>query len=267
MPYPFKSRLGGALYTKLFFTKTVTVSDSVRRVLLKSGVSDERVEVIHHGTDVEVFQNVTLSRDTVRRELGLINEDTAIGIVGRIAPEKGHRYLVDALSLLGKEKSLKIIVVGNGPDEDKIKAHVASLGLSSQVSFLGFRDDINNVINAMDIVAVPSTWDEPCSAVIQQAMALKKPVIGTTTGGSPEMIFDEVTGYLVPPSDSKSLAEAIMKLAGDSALQQEMGEAGAIRVETLFSLSVMVDKIEALYNRQLNGSSDSGAMKNALASS
>ena len=267
MPYPFKNRLGAALYTQLFFTNTVTVSDSVRRVLLKSGVSDKRVEVIHHGTDVEMFQNVTQSRELVRAELGLAPSETAIGIVGRIAPEKGHKYLVDALSAVSEDKTLKIVVVGNGPDEEKIRAHVSALGLADRVSFLGFRDDINNIINALDIVTVPSTWDEPCSAVIQQAMALKKPVIGTTTGGSPEMIFDAITGFLVPPADSKSLAGAILKLAGDPSLRQEMGEAGATRVETLFSLSVMVDKIEALYNRQLNGSTGSGAMKNALASS
>jgi len=267
MPYPFKNRMGATLYTQLFFTNTVTVSDSVRRVLIKSGVPDGRVEVIHHGTDVEMFQNITQKRETVRGELGLTPDQTAIGIIGRIAPEKGHRYLIDALNSLGENRSLKIVVVGNGPDEELIKSQVKTLGLEDRVSFLGFRDDINNVINAMDIVAVPSTWEEPCSAVIQQAMALRKPVIGTTTGGSPEMIFDKLTGYLIPPADSSALADAMLTLSLDSALRARMGDAGAARVEDLFSLRVMVDKIEALYNRQLQNSTGAGAMKNALASS
>ena len=267
MPYPFKNRVGAALYTQLFFTNTVTVSDSVRKVLLRSGVPDKRVEVIHHGTDVEVFQNISVSRESVRAELGLADSETAIGIIGRIAPEKGHKYLIDALNSQIGNDSLKIVVVGNGPDEEKIRGQVAGLGLNDRVRFLGFRDDINNVINALDIVAVPSTWDEPCSAVIQQAMALRKPVIGTTTGGSPEMIFNDVTGFLVPPADSKALANAIIRLAENPALRQELGEAGAARVENLFSLRVMVDKIEALYNRQLHRAAGTGAMKNALASS
>jgi glycosyltransferase involved in cell wall biosynthesis len=267
MPYPFKNRVGAALYTQLFFTNTVTVSDSVRRVLLKSGVRDQRVEVIHHGTDVGMFQNITQSRESMRAEINLLPHQTAIGIVGRIAPEKGHHYLLNALSALKGDASLKIVVVGNGPDEERIKTQVESLGLSDRVSFLGFRDDINNVINAMDIVAVPSTWDEPCSAVIQQAMALKKPVIGTTTGGSPEVIYDGVTGFLVPPADSVALAEAILKLSGDPILRAQMGSEGASRVESFFSLRIMVDKIEALYNRQLDNSTGAGAMKNALASS
>jgi glycosyltransferase involved in cell wall biosynthesis len=266
MPYPFKNKLGAALYTGLFFTNTVTVSDSVRRVLLKSGVPDRRVEVIHHGTDVEMFQNITSSKESMRSEIGLADHEVAIGIVGRIAPEKGHRYLIDALKKLCDDKSLRVVVVGNGPDEDKIKEQVAQAGLQERVLFLGFRDDINNVINALDIIAVPSTWQEPCSAVIQQAMALKKPVIGTTTGGSPEMIFDGITGSLVPPADSEALAAAIIALKSDPELQAKMGEAGAARVEGLFSLRGMVDKIEALYNRQLDGHSGAGAMKNALAS-
>jgi glycosyltransferase involved in cell wall biosynthesis len=267
MPYPFKSKIGAALYTGLFFTNTVTVSDSVRQVLLRSGVAGKRVEVIHHGTNVEIFQNTSIDRETMRASVGIDEHEIAIGIIGRIAQEKGHRFLVDALQTLKADNRLKIVVVGNGPDEDKIKAQVANLQLEDRVVFLGFRDEINNVINALDIVAVPSTWDEPCSAVIQQAMALRKPVVGTTTGGSPEMIVPNVTGVLVPPSDSSALANAIAELAQKPGLRAAMGIAGADRVETLFSLRVMVDKIEALYHRELQRSSGASAMKNALASS
>jgi glycosyltransferase involved in cell wall biosynthesis len=267
MPYPFKNRVGATVYTQLFFTNTVTVSDSVRKVLLRSGVPDRRVEVIHHGTDVENFQHITQARDKIRDELAIEPDQVAVGIIGRIAQEKGHRYLVEAIHTLASDRSLKLVVVGNGPDEDRIKEQVAALGMIDRVSFLGFRDDINNVINALDIVTVPSTWNEPCSAVIQQAMALRKPVVGTTTGGSPEMVISGKTGILVPPSNSGALANAIAELAINRELRQSMGAAGATRVETLFSLRVMVDKIEALYNRELQRSSGSSAMKNTLASS
>ena len=132
--------------------------------------------------------------------------------------------------------------------------------------FTGFRDDVNNAINALDIVAVPSTWNEPCSAVVQQAMALRKPVIGTRAGGTPEMVVEGETGLLVPPSDADALADAIAALAGDAFLRRRMGQAGRARVEQLFSLQVMTDKIEDLYRREYIKARGEGALQKALAS-
>jgi len=81
-------------------------------------------------------------------------------------------------------------------------------------------------------------------------MALSKPVIGTRAGGTPEMILENETGFLVPPSDAPALADAIARLAGDAFLRKRMGSAGRERVEDFFSLRVMTDKIEALYLRE-----------------
>jgi len=98
---------------------------------------------------------------------------------------------------------------------------------------------------------VPSTWHEPCSAVIQQAMALCKPVIGSRMGGTPEMVVEGGTGLLVPASDPAALAEAIAELASDPMLRARMGEAGAARAEEFFTLSHMTDRVEALYYAEL----------------
>jgi len=119
------------------------------------------------------------------------------------------------------------------------------------VIFSPFRTDVNNVFNALDIIVVPSTWEEPCSAVIQQAMALSRPVIGTRAGGTPEMIVDGETGLLVAPADSESLAGGIARLAVDGDLRRTMGIAGRERVEEYFSLNVMTDKIVDIYRHEL----------------
>ncbi|MDQ2800689.1 MAG: glycosyltransferase family 4 protein, partial [Armatimonadota bacterium] len=140
-----------------------------------------------------------------------------------------------------------------------------SLGLADKVIFAGFRDDVNNAINAMDIVTVPSTWNEPCSAVVQQGMALSKPVIGTLAGGTPEMIVDGETGLLVPPSDAPALAEAIAALAGDAFRRKRLGAAGRERALALFSLRVMTDKIEALYRREYENARGANALGKAVA--
>ena len=266
MPYPFKNRIGSWVYSRILFTRLVTVSNSVRETLLKCGVPPDKVQVIHHGTDIEAFAKTTLERKAVRQDLGIPDDCVAIGIVGRIAPEKGHDVLLDAISHLGNSYPLRLVIVGSGPDEPALREKIDRMGLSEKVIWTGFRDDVNNVIAAMDVVTVPSTWNEPCSAVIQQAMALGKPVIGTLTGGSPEMILDGETGLLVPPSDPAALAEAVSQLAGDAFLRKRLGAAGRERVESHFSLQIMTNKIEALYQREYEIARGEKALQEALAS-
>lgn len=265
MPYPFKSRLGGMLYSRLF-TRMVTVSHSVRDTLVGCGISPSKVEVIHHGTDVETFARTTQSVKDARQALGIPDDRVAVGIVGRIAPEKGHHILLQAAQTLGDRYPMQYVVIGNGPDEAQMRQSAQQMGLADRVLFTGFRDDVNNAMSALDIVTVPSTWNEPCSAVVQQAMALSKPVIGTSVGGTPEMVRDGQSGLLVPPSDPAALADAVARLAGDAFLRRRMGTAGREIVEAQFSLRVMTDKLESLYRREYENARGAGALHKALAS-
>ena len=266
MPYPFKSRVGSWLYSRFLYTRLVTVSNSVRETLIKASVPAYKIEVIHHGTDVEAFAKTTQDRKETRAALGIPEDRVAVGIIGRIAPEKGHAVLLEALQKVHARYPIQLVIVGNGLEEALIRDRAEKMGLSDKVLFTGFRDDVNNVINALDVVAVPSTWNEPCSAVVQQGMALSKPVIGTRAGGTPEMVLDDETGFLVPVSDAEALAEAMARLAGDAFLRKRLGAAGRERVEELFSLSVMTDKIEALYQREYENARGASALQKALAS-
>ena len=143
--------------------------------------------------------------------MGIPEDALAVGIVGRVASEKGHKYLFEAAKMLGDRYPLRCVVIGDGPDDEKLKLLVQQMGIADKVVFAGFRDDVNNAINALDVVAVPSIWAEPCSAAVQQGMALCKPVIGTRSGGTPEMIAEGETGLLVPVEDAAALADAIAR--------------------------------------------------------
>ncbi len=250
MPYPFKNRFGSWLYSQVLWTRLVTVSASVRDTLLACGVAPDKIEVIHHGTDIAQFVRTTESPQSVKRGLGIPDGCLTVGIVGRIAPEKGHLVLLQAAALLGDRYPLRYVIVGDGPSEAAVREAVRALGLEDRVVFAGFRPDVNNVIAALDILTLPSTWNEPCAAVVQQAMAVCRPVVGTRAGGTPEMVVDGGTGLLVPPSDAPALADAIARLAGDAFLRKRLGAAGRERVEAHFSLSLMTDRIEALYRRE-----------------
>jgi len=250
LPYPFRNKAGGMLYSRLLFTRMVAVSNSVKKALVLSGCNADKVDVIHHGTDIPSFNPKEVVDEEMRASLGIAPGSVAVGIIGRIAPEKGHHTLLDAASLVKAGVPISYVIVGSGPDEDLIRKKATELGLQDHVHFAGYRADIAEVIGALDIVTVPSNWEEPCSAVIQQGMAMRKPVIGTLVGGTPEMIVDGETGLLVPPDDPRALADAISRLATDTSFRTKAGVAGRSRVEANFSLSGMVDKIEALYYEQ-----------------
>ncbi|MDQ2799441.1 MAG: glycosyltransferase family 4 protein [Armatimonadota bacterium] len=252
LPFPFKNRRGGDLLLSLLYKRMIAISGSVRERHIQHGVAPHKIQVIHHGTNTEGFRAVTKTVPEARAELGLPLDAVAVGIVGRVSHEKGHSDLLEALRLLQTAfPHLYVVVVGDGPDVSNLQGEAAEKGIAEKVLFAGFRDDVNNVINALDMVAVPSTWHEPCSAVVQQAMALSKPVIGSRMGGTPEMIAENETGLLVPAADPPALAEAIAQLASDPLLRAQMGEAGAVRVEELFTLSHMTDQVEALYYKEL----------------
>ncbi len=252
LPFPFKRRVRGNLILALLHRCLITVSESLRDLHVRHGVSPRRIETIHHGTDTDAFRAVSRDAHAVRCSLGLASDDLAVGIVGRVAPEKGHRDLFQSLRLLAdRHPCVRAVVVGDGPDLVDLRREATTGGLAGRVVFTGFRDDVHNVINALDVIAVPSVWPESCSAVIQQGMALAKPVVGSRTGGTPEMILDGETGFLVPPSDPVALADALARLADAPELRRRMGEAGRARVDAHFTLRGMTDAVESLYRREL----------------
>ena len=252
LPFPFKDRRGGNLILSGLYKRMIAVSGSVRDRHIAHGVDPKKVEVIYHGTDTKAFRAVTAERDAVRGTLGLPLEALAVGIIGRVSPEKGHSDLLEALHLLAASvPHLYVVIVGDGPDIPRLREAAVEKGIAERLIFAGFRDDVNNVISALDVVAVPSSWHEPCSAVVQQAMSLCKPVIGSNMGGTPEMISDGETGFLIPASNPPALAETLAAVASDPALRERMGAAGAARAERLFTLDRMTDRVEALYYREL----------------
>ena len=252
LPFPFKDRRGGDLIMALLYKRMIAISGSVRDRHIAHGVAPEKIEVIHHGTDTAAFRAVTIDRETTRTALGLPPDALAVGIVGRVSPEKGHSDLLEAVRLLSADHpNLHLVIVGDGQDVPRLQDEALQKGIADRVIFAGFRSDVNNVINAMDIVAVPSNWHEPCSAAVQQAMALARPVIGSRMGGTPEMIAEGETGLLVPASDPAALSAAIAALAADPAQCARMGKAGAARADQFFTLSHMTDRVEALYYAEL----------------
>ena len=165
---------------------------------------------------------------------------------GRLAPVKGLRVLLDALSLLGKRTEVDLTIVGDGPDRDELE-RIAAL-LEKKVRFTGYfsQAEVAGEMAATDIFVLPS-FAEGVPVVLMEAMASGKPVIATQVAGVGELVEDGMSGRIVPPGDAVMLAHAIADLAADPTLRNHMGAAGRNRVRTAFDIRVEAVRLAGLF--------------------
>lgn len=236
-----------------FRDHTIAISDSVMRTELKrSGVNPLKISTITNGIDTNEF----LKSDehliaSIRNEFDLSNDDIVIVYIGRIVPEKGLAFLLNAVRLLKpKCYDTKVLIIGGGTAESEVQSMVAKNNLQDSVILGGIRTEISEILSIGDIFVLPSLWEGLPLGLIE-AMAAAKPVIATAVGGVPEIVINEKTGLLVPPADSESLAEAILTLLKDPARARQMGEAGRNRAIEHFDIKRTIQQTEALYDSLL----------------
>jgi len=159
---------------------------------------------------------------------------------------KGHKELLEAMAGLKERYPVQALIVGGGRREDEIKVLAAGLGLAAQAHFLGQRQDVPDLLQAMDIFVLPS-YSEGVSLALLEAMAAGLPVIATAVGGTPEVVTDGVTGLLIPPRDAAALAGALERLLGDPAGARQLGENARRHVREHFSLERLGREINEIY--------------------
>jgi glycosyltransferase involved in cell wall biosynthesis len=170
-----------------------------------------------------------------------------IGVAGRLASIKGVRYAISALALIrAKHPLVRLEIAGTGPDRAFLQRWAASLGLSSEVSFLGWQPDLSALYLRWSALVQPSLY-EGFGLSALEAMAAGLPVVGSRAGGLAEVVHDGVSGILVPARDARSLADAIGSLLDDPERSRRMGEAGRRRVRERFSMERMIDETATLY--------------------
>ncbi len=213
-------------------------------------VSKKKLRLVHYGIDISDYEKQKYSRyrSQFRNEIGVENDDIVIGTVARLNKAKGHEYLIDASArLLKKNKlKLKIVFVGDGPEKDCLMEKIKSHGLGKYFLFLGHRSDISKVMSGIDIHVLPSVR-EGFGIALLEAMAAGKPCVTTDVGGPAEAVEDGITGFVVPPNDSKSLAGPIECLIKDKNLFSRMRENAVLRVYAKFTCEVMGNNISDIY--------------------
>jgi glycosyltransferase involved in cell wall biosynthesis len=199
-------------------------------------VSAPRLRQIDNGIDIDGLRARVHPDRRLRDELGLPAATPLIGMVGRLAPEKGHAVMLEALRRLdhGDAPPPHLVVAGDGPLRGAIEAAVASAGLRPRVHLLGARADLPDVYPALTALAHPSLR-EGLPLVVLEAAALGVPIVASAVGAIPQALDQGRAGLLVPSEDAAALAAALGGLVRDPAGARRLGARAAAHVEARYS--------------------------------
>ena len=201
------------IWNGLFLDRMIAISQAVYdAVIQRERINPEKVTLVHYGIEVDNFRTSLKNVKETKKGWGLDDELSIIGTMGRLGPQKGISYLIDAFARVVKKiPKIKLLIVGEGLSRPSLERQCKELGLSKKVIFTGWREDIPGLLGIMDIFILPSIY-EPLGLAAIEAMASGKPTIVTRTGGLTDIVEHEKTGLLVAPKDVEALAKAMLRL-------------------------------------------------------
>jgi len=230
-----------------FFDVIIAVSDEIAMQLEKIRTGKGRIRVIENGIDPAYFgsRNCDAERSG---PLPIPPDHKVFAVIGRLFPDKGHRFFLQAFARIVRSHSAVVaLVIGDGPSRGAIDAQVLELGLERHVFLCGVRRDMRNVYEKIDFLVIPSLT-EGIPYVLLEAMISNVPVLATEVGGIPKLLENGVTGYLVPPGDVDALEKGMIAMLSDPGrLKQMTANAYRTAVEK-YSAGTMVRRIEGLYD-------------------
>jgi glycosyltransferase involved in cell wall biosynthesis len=254
--------LTSATMRLLAATATIIVANSrytARSVL--AAAPKARVEVVHNAVDLARWDPARVDRADVRRRLGVADERLLLGVVAQLSPWKGQDTAIETLRLLCESGidahllligSAKFLAASTRFDNERYVSRlhelVGNAGLGERVSWLGERDDVPELVAAMDVLLLPSS-EEPFGRALIEAMAMEVPAIATNVGGPAEIITDGREGYLLAPGEPAAWAAAVRRIAASAEHGRELGRAGRRRVEESFTVARHVAAMLELYQR------------------
>jgi glycosyltransferase involved in cell wall biosynthesis len=226
----------------------VCVSEGQAARVRRAGVNPCRVHVIRNAIRTARFD----SPDPTHRErlLDLFPRPPrrVVGAAGRFSPEKGFGLVVEAApGVLRAQPEAGFVLFGDGPLREQMAGRIAELGLQERVILAGFRADLDAFIPALDLMVLPS-YTEGLPNVVLEAFAARVPVVATAVGGTPEVVKDEVNGYLVPAGDAEALSRRIIDVLRDDTARRRMGESGFERVQAEFTFEAQARQYERLFD-------------------
>lgn len=239
------TRIGGPFVYARLADRVLTVSEDVRRYLVSEGVPAEQVVAVPTGINLKRFDPDRTDFSDMRARFGIAKDAFVVGVVAVLRKAKGHRFLIQAVDRLVREfPAMRLLIVGDGPQERHIRGLIADFGLESSVIMAGNQDDVPSVLKALDVFALPAL-EEALGTALIEAIAMGVPVIASKVGGIPEVLGD--AGLLCPSEDVDALVGCLRTLLTTPSLLAQMRERGVRRARELYDEEFMVRRTEELY--------------------
>lgn len=234
----------------------ITVSRDLQEWLTQTvGVDSRKVQQIYNGVDHDMFHPRSAARPDLAPPGFLGPAECVIGTVGRLAEVKDQATLIRAVGRLSRERpvlsdALRLVIVGDGPLRAPLEELASEQGIADITWFAGDRSDVPELLRTMDVFVLPSLA-EGISNTVLEAMSTGLPVVGTRTGGNPELVDEDVTGHLVPVADDRVLADTLLELIDQPRKLLLMGRAARERVLEQFNWRRTVEEYLAVYDEVL----------------
>lgn len=234
--------------------RVIALTKSNADIAMATGLGKAKIQILPNGVEVDIYgAPPKRDRATIRTEVGIPLEAPLAISVCVLRPEKGIDRLIAAVpAVLARVPDAHFLVVGDGPEMDRLKALINTDSLRERVHFSGYRQDIVDLARASDVFVLPTLFDAQ-PTVIMEAMAAKLPVVASNLAGVPDMVGQGVEGLLTEPGDVPALADALSSLLGDLPRAQAMGDTGRRRVEADFAIDRQIERLADMYDALIAG--------------
>ncbi len=230
----------------------IAVADAARQNLLETGISDKKIRVIYNGVNPLVKKTEEEKRQ-IREEFGFSNDEKIVAIIARLEEVKGHEYFIDSAKIVADSGiNARFVIAGTGSREEHLKEY-AKLHNVENVEFLGFVKNVDLLENIMDVQANASFGTEAASLSLLEGMSIGVPAVVSDFGGNPELIKNDVNGFVVPKKNALELANALIKVLSDEQLYEKLSKGAINEFNSRFTAKIMTDNMEKYYSDVVEG--------------
>lgn len=217
-----------------------------KRLIEKEKLSPHKITVIYNG-----INEPDTPHSLIKKGLKIDKNAKLLLNIGSFFEKKGHSILIRSFAeILKKNKNLHLILAGEGPLRSEMKSLATELSIKDNIHFLGFRKDIFELLSSSILFILPSLW-EGMPNVVLEAMSQGIPVIASSVGGVPEIIEDNIDGFLIPPNDPKELTKKILYALDNPEHCKEISLKAQEKVKTKFSMKKMITSLEEFYRKTI----------------
>lgn len=235
------------------FARSTDMALAVSKVAANFGaeqyrIPPHRIRVLHYGIDVHRFRCFSMGyRASLCRELNIPDDSKLIGMLGRLDAMKGHEYAIQSMPLVLRHCPKAVLIIfGQGARREELERMIRGLALGRHIILAGQRENIPDILGALDLVAMPSVFGEGLPFACIEAIAAGKPVVAFPTAGIPEVVVNDLSGILVPTSDISALGEAMAKLLVNDSMRKRLGR-GALEHSERFTIQRHVQELIGIY--------------------